>query len=69
MFVADRFPDEVREEKQETPNPNSEARNDCDQPPSGVRCAYPKLAVTPTVVPIIGDNTDHVPSPSMEKLP
>jgi hypothetical protein len=26
MFVADRFPDEVREEKQETPNPNSNAK-------------------------------------------
>jgi putative Mg2+ transporter-C (MgtC) family protein len=26
MFVADRFPDEVREEEQETPNPNSDAK-------------------------------------------
>ena len=26
MFVADRFPDEVREAKQETPNPSSEAK-------------------------------------------
>jgi putative Mg2+ transporter-C (MgtC) family protein len=26
MFVADSFPDEVREEKQETPNPSSDAK-------------------------------------------
>ena len=26
MFVADRFPDEVRQEKQETPNSSSEAK-------------------------------------------
>jgi len=26
MFVADSFPDEVREEKQETPNPGSDAK-------------------------------------------
>jgi hypothetical protein len=26
MFVADSFPDEVREEKQETPNSNSDAK-------------------------------------------
>jgi mevalonate kinase len=26
MYVADSFPDEVREEKQETPNPNSDAK-------------------------------------------
>ena len=26
MFVADSFPDEVREEKQETPSPNSNAK-------------------------------------------
>jgi len=26
MFVADSFPDQVREEKQETPNPNSDGK-------------------------------------------
>src|SRR4028119_1734300 len=30
MFVADSFPDEVREEKQETPSYNSVRRNECD---------------------------------------
>jgi hypothetical protein len=26
MFIADSFPDEVREEKQETPNPSGDAK-------------------------------------------
>ena len=30
MFVADSFPDEVREEKQETPNPKSETKNEVE---------------------------------------